>query len=91
MAPKRKREEQQADLVHRPEAGTKSFATGKAVRDGLQSGSRQGVSPSPLIADNSDRFVPPADCDAVLPTSPPDHSPDCAHPAAVPRAVSYRR
>lgn len=42
MAPKRKRDEPQSDLVHRPEPGTKSFATGKAVRDALQSGSRQG-------------------------------------------------
>ncbi|CAK9785304.1 hypothetical protein CC85DRAFT_206078 [Cutaneotrichosporon oleaginosum] len=45
MAPKRKRGDEVArsDVVHRPAPGTKSFPTGRAVRDGLTTGTRQAL------------------------------------------------
>lgn len=43
MPPKRKREEEKdADSVFRPAAGTRTYETGQAVKEGLASGSRQG-------------------------------------------------
>jgi hypothetical protein len=45
MPPKRKREdENEDDRVSRPPAGTRTFETGQAVKEGLASGSRQGKS-----------------------------------------------
>jgi nucleolar pre-ribosomal-associated protein 1 len=45
MAPKRKRGDEvvRNDVVHRPAPGTKSFGTGRAVRDGLATGTRQAL------------------------------------------------
>ncbi|BEJ10826.1 hypothetical protein CspHIS471_0102480 [Cutaneotrichosporon sp. HIS471] len=45
MAPKRKRGDEivRNDVVHRPAPGTKSFPTGRAVRDGLETGTRQAL------------------------------------------------
>jgi hypothetical protein len=43
MPPKRKREEEKdVDSVFRPPAGTRTYETGQAVKEGLASGSRQG-------------------------------------------------
>lgn len=43
MPPKRKRDdENEDDRVLRPPAGTRTFETGQAVKEGLASGSRQG-------------------------------------------------
>lgn len=44
MSAKRKRGDEgpRTDVVSRPVAGTKSFKTGTAVRDGLATGTRQG-------------------------------------------------
>jgi len=48
MVVKRKHEafeaSQQGDIVAKPAAGTKTFTTGVAVREGLSSGSRQCAS-----------------------------------------------
>lgn len=44
MPPKRKREEDRSgDSVVRPVAGTRTFASGQAVKEGLASGSRQAI------------------------------------------------
>lgn len=95
MASKRKRGDDvaTADVVHRPTPGTKSFPTGKAVRDGLATGTRQGELVSRHVQELtcSTRVVSPTDRDTILVTPSRNYAPYGAHPPALPGYIPHRR
>ena len=89
---------QTGNIVAKPPPGTRTFASGKAVLDGLAAGSAQGNEISVLLFCVklivhlfSPCRIPSTDTHRPLSPSSSHHSSNGTHPAKLPRCFSYPR